>query len=189
MLPDSSRAQLIEVCTEASLQPIFQFYLVFQDFALDTEKWSLDLANGLVVPIEYNRRQVYSVIISLLTLAASYTLRYRQNKENSMGFWLTAYYFLSTLLLVVARILCFELFAYYLGPGNFGFAIVAAVCHVILMSFLHIVFSDSLAQCRETQFTSIIILMGILSSGILVKFSRHLGISGNFGQLHPRSMV
>ena len=26
----SSRAQLIEVCTEASLQPIFQFYLVFQ---------------------------------------------------------------------------------------------------------------------------------------------------------------
>ena len=61
---------------------------------------------------------------------------------------LTAYYFLSTLLLVVARILCFELFAYYLGPGNFGFAIVAAVCHVLLMSFLHIVFSDSLAQCR-----------------------------------------
>ena len=57
MPPDSSRAQLIEVCTEASLQPIFQFYLVFQDFALDTEKWSLDLANGLVVPIEYNRRQ------------------------------------------------------------------------------------------------------------------------------------
>ena len=64
-----------------------------------------------------------------------------------MGFWLTFYYFLSTLLLVVARILCFELFAYYLGPSNFGFAIVAAVCHVILMSFLHIVFSDSLAQC------------------------------------------
>ena len=73
----SSRAQLIEVCTEASLQPIFQFYLVFQDFALDTGKWSFDLANGLVVPIEYNRRQVTSVIISLLTLAASYTLRYR----------------------------------------------------------------------------------------------------------------
>ena len=147
--PYSSRAQLIEVCTEASLQPIFQFYLVFQDFALDTGKWSFDLASGLVVPIEYNRRQVTSVIISLLTLAASYTLRYRQNKENSMGFWLTVYYFLFTLLLVVARILCFELFAYYLGPGKFGFAIVAAVCHVALMSFLHIVFSDSLAQCRD----------------------------------------
>ena len=158
----SSRAQLIEVCTEASLQPIFQFYLIFQDFALDTEKWLLDLTDG----IEYNRRQVYSVVISLITLSASYTLRYRQNKENSMGLWLTAYYFVSTLLLVVSRILCFELFAYYLGPGNFGFAMVAAACHVLLMSLLHIAFSDSLAQCR--RFSSQTTLVGQLRQILLV---------------------
>jgi hypothetical protein len=159
----SSRAQLIEVCTEASLQPIFQFYLIFQDlthldlsfvFQEGISFFFLSLFSSGKVELpeafgEFHRLQVFSVVISLLTLTWSYTVQYRQNKENSMGFFTSAYYFTFVGLLIVSRILCFEIFAYSLGPGNFGFAMIAPACHVLLMSLLHIVFSDSLAQCRR----------------------------------------
>ena len=52
--------------------------------------------------------QVISVIISLFTLAWSYTVQYRLNKEGAVGIIATATYLVSVSLLVVSRILCFE---------------------------------------------------------------------------------
>ncbi len=87
------------------------------------------------------------MFVSLFVLSWSFTHQYRQNKENSVGVLSTAVYFCSVSLLVAARILCFEMFAYYLGPGNFALALLAAGAHALAMSALHFVFSDSLAQC------------------------------------------
>ena len=140
----SSRAQLIEVCTEASLQPLFQFYLVFKDVV------SLDLnslRHGLTEAFDEHRRQMASVMVSLITLSLSYTMQYRQNKENSLSIIPTLTYFIMTSCFVISRILCLELFAYYLGPGYFRYFMGAVGCHALLMSVLHFIFSDSLSQC------------------------------------------
>ena len=48
------------------------------------------------------------MIISLFTLAWSYTVQYRLNKEGAVGIIATATYLVSVSLLVVSRILCFE---------------------------------------------------------------------------------
>jgi hypothetical protein len=149
----SSRAQMIEVCTEASLQPLFQFYLVFKDVLhLDLSGHSgLTIGEALNLAFDSHRRQIASVLVSLFTLAWSYTMQYRQNKENSLSAIPTIIYFLSISALVVPRILCFEMFAYFLGPGYFGYAMLAVGFHVLLMSVLHFILSDSLAQCRRVK--------------------------------------
>ncbi len=104
---------------------------------------------GVAFVLDAHRRQVASVIVSLFVLSWSFAHQYRQNKEGSVGMAATALYFLSVSFLVAARILCFEMFAYYLGPGHLGHALLAAGAHAILMSALHFAFSDSLAQCAR----------------------------------------
>ena len=55
----SARAQLIEVCTEASLQPLFQFYLVFQEIIrLDEIANDITVREGFSFAISTNTRQV-----------------------------------------------------------------------------------------------------------------------------------
>jgi hypothetical protein len=49
-----------------------------------------------------------------LALAISFTVNYRENKESSMGLASTAIYFVYIIMAVVARTLCFEIFAFYL---------------------------------------------------------------------------
>ncbi|TRY70108.1 hypothetical protein TCAL_15011 [Tigriopus californicus] len=141
----SSRAQLIEVCTEASLQPIFQFYLVFQNL-LHVDVGQLIQFGDI---FDYHKLQLVSVVISLFTLSWSFTVQYRQNKENSVGIFVTLFYFISVAMLVTSRILVFEMFAYSLGAGLFGQSMAFVSSHVLLMSILHFVFSDSAAQCRR----------------------------------------
>lgn len=150
----SSRAQMIEVCTEASLQPLFQFYLVFQDVLhldLSAGSTTMTVAEAFNFALDAHRRQIASVLVSLFTLAWSYTMQYRHNKENSLSAMATLIYFLSISSLIVSRILCFEMFAYYLGPGYLGHAMIAVASHILLMSALHFIFSDSLAQCRKAK--------------------------------------
>lgn len=141
----SSRAQLIEVCTEASLQPIFQVYLVFQNL-LHVDVGSLIKSGDI---FDYHKLQLVSVVISLFTLSWSFTVQYRNNKENSVGIFVTLFYFISVAMLVTSRILVFEMFAYSLGAGRFGLSMAFVSFHVILMSLLHFVFSDTAAQCRR----------------------------------------
>lgn len=90
-----------------------------------------------------------SVIISLVTLAWSYTVQYRQNKENSFNIFISLIYFVSVSLLIIARILSFQMFAYYLGPGKFRYAMFAVGCHALIMALLHFIFSDSLGMLMK----------------------------------------
>ena len=82
---------------------------------------NLDLDEAWSTFYDFNRSQIASVVLSLFTLAWSYTAQYRQNKENSVALIPNSmFYFASVAMLVIARIVSFEMFAYYLGPGFLG---------------------------------------------------------------------
>ncbi|XP_040572387.1 uncharacterized protein [Lepeophtheirus salmonis] len=156
-----SRTQLIEVCTEASLQPLIQFYLIF----ITIIHWGSSLKNEISSNIQNNtsigvvvysiltltQKQVLCVLVSVFTLSWSFTVHYRNKKDSTMGVFPSILYFLYTLCFVIARILSFQMFAYYLGPGNFGMAFIGVFLHIVLFSILHFIFSDSLSQIQTGE--------------------------------------
>merc|ERR1712165_679971 len=100
--------------------------------------------------VNHHWREILSISISIFSLAWGYTSYYRRKKNFSLGTIATMAYFFSTLLFVVSRILCFQMFAYFLGPGKFVHAIVIVIIHVFLMSIIHYVFSYSVEQYKST---------------------------------------
>ncbi|CAB4068477.1 unnamed protein product [Lepeophtheirus salmonis] len=85
------------------------------------------------------------------TLQREDKLHYRNKKDSTMGVFPSILYFLYTLCFVIARILSFQMFAYYLGPGNFGMAFIGVFLHIVLFSILHFIFSDSLSQIQTGE--------------------------------------
>lgn len=159
-----SRTQIIEVCTEASLQPLLQLYLVLANlFVWNNEKsviqsrtnnenirqWVDQFEAVLEFVTDEEKRRMVSALASILAVAASYTSQYRHNKEQSVGIIPTTVYFAYICLAVVNRILCFEMFAFFLGPGKFHIAMAAVAFHILLMTLIHFVFSDSVKQCKR----------------------------------------
>ena len=88
---------------------VSQLYLLFNHLQTDdlTELFSLKLE-------AFQKRQVVSVLISVLALAISFTVNYRENKENSLGLVSTLTFFVYIIMSVVARMLCFQIFAFSL---------------------------------------------------------------------------
>jgi hypothetical protein len=164
----SSRALVMEVCTEASLQPLFQFYLVFIDFVKLGDLQKSTVFEVLSSIVSGNLRQVLSVTLSVATLAWAYTNHYRRKKENSMRALPCAVYFISVMLLVVSRVLCFQLLALYLGPGEFRLALAAVGAHVAIAASVHFIFSDSLAQFqRGSRWLRFVKLLLVLQNCVL----------------------
>ena len=150
----SSRVKIIEVCTESFFQPLFQLYIVYMSLM----NWVL--GEGMVTSsrenddhfhliINQHWREMLSICISILSLSWGYTSHYRRSKEGALDTLATLAYFGSTLLFVIARILSFQLFAYYLGPGNFVNAMITVGIHVLLMSVIDFIFSYSIEQCQN----------------------------------------
>ena len=167
----SSRAQIIEVCLESSLQPLLQLYLVLINLIIvnnsdidgvssriiDPTDWIKGVGNAIGHLADKEGRRIAASVISILAIAASFTSQYRQNKDYTVNFMASVIYFLYICLGVITRILCFEMFALYLGPGRlFKEGLVIVLLHVILMALLHFIFSDSVKQCyrRKDQFCS-----------------------------------
>ena len=148
----SSRVKIIEVCTESSFQPLFQLYLVYMSLM----NWALgqgsaasrDNDGRFHLIVNHHWREILSVSISIFSLAWGYTSHYRRTKNCALGTIATFVYFFGVLLFIITRILCFEMFAYFLGPGNFVNAITIVIVHVFLMSVIHYVFSYSVEQCK-----------------------------------------
>jgi hypothetical protein len=155
---DSSRVKMIEICTESSFQPLFQLYLVY----LSLLKWVLGDRTNIKdeddghfhLIVNHHWREMFSIFISILSLSWGYTSHYRRSKDGALGIFSTMIYFGSTLLFVVGRILSFELFAYYLGPGNFVHAMITVGIHILLMSVIHFIFSYSVEQCQNPDILS-----------------------------------
>ena len=169
-----SRTQIIEVCTEASLQPLLQLYFVLINMFvfttqeelkkeginifeprqpsfvdIDVDRWIEQIEAVLKFIADGEKRRILSTIVSILAIAVSYTIQYRSNKEKALGIGPSIVYFTYICLAVISRILCFEMFAFFLGPGQLHYAMLAVGGHVLLMTLVHFVFSDSLRQCAK----------------------------------------
>ena len=154
-----TRVHMIEVVTESSIQPLFQLYIVFFDLIywmdslhqIEPSREGEGLLSLIFQEKFFKKRQILSVLMSVLALSFGYTIQYRHNKDNAIKIGQLLVYFTSIIMFVMSRLLCFEIFAYHLGPGNFRYLLVLVSCHVLLMSLLHYVFSDSVLPCQRRK--------------------------------------
>lgn len=162
----STRASLLEVSTEASLQPLVQLYVVLINLILwksdtkeeakatlrsefDFEELEKTLQKVVHQIFDAEMLRIFASSISIFMMAFSYTSHYRRNKDQILPLSATFVYFFYVLLSIIVRILCFEMFALYLGPGRFPYALLCVGLHVLLMSLMHYFFSDSPKEIKN----------------------------------------
>ena len=141
----SSRARMIESCSESSFQPLLQLYLLLpnlicQDYSdLLEEDISGFLSN---VP----EMQFWAIVTSCLSLSWSVN-RYQALKKrgaldfgaNPVGRYLLLIYCIWQ---VTSRLFAFVLFAYSFGDGNFFPMIVFVTLHILAMATIHWMTTD-----------------------------------------------
>ena len=129
----ATRGQVIEVITEASLQSMYQLYLVMPAL-VGSVKDAIELGNWTI-----HYKQMISIALSVFSITYSFTGLYRKKKYDalpifSLGFLL---HFGFTLLFVISRLLSFQAFAYFFGPADFLYPLIFIFCHAGLMAFFH----------------------------------------------------
>ena len=133
-------AKLIEVCFEASLQPILQLYL----FLLPLVCSSFDsITSSCITP--WTIVQVLSFLSSMLSIPRVFTTQYTSQKNGMMSSEAQLVYFMYVLLGAISRLMLFELMAFSLGtlgPGNFPFVYAAIGVHVLVMIAVNLTFSN-----------------------------------------------
>ena len=141
----SSRARMIESCSESSFQPLLQLYLLLPNLMcynysnLLEEDISGFLSN---VP----KMQLWAIFTSCLSLSLSVN-RYQALKKrgaldfgaNPVGRYLLLIYCFCQ---VTSRLFTFVFFAYCFGDGNFYPMIVLVILHILVMATIHWVTTD-----------------------------------------------
>ena len=136
----SSRARMIETCTESSFQPLLQLYLLLPNLMchnygnLMEESISAFFSN---VP----KMQFWAILTSCLGLSWSVNVYQALKKRGALDFGANP---IGRLLLldycvcqVTSRLFAFVLFAYCFGDGNFYPMIVFVTCHIAVMAIIH----------------------------------------------------
>ena len=136
----SSRAQISEVCSEASFQPLLQLYLLlpqimFFEYSKMFEGTVSDFFND--VP----ELQFWSILTSCLALAWSFS-SYQATKMNgaldfTSNFAGRLVLLLSCICQISARLVLFVIFAYTWGAGHFWPMVVGCFLHMLLMALIH----------------------------------------------------
>ena len=156
----SIRAHVIEVCIESSLQPLLQLYLVLisvyewnqikaESRLLNIDTWLEHLQKLIEFLRDKEVQRILSSVVSILMIALSYTTLYNQQKNQVLSGLSKLLYFGYVLLSVISRILCFQMFAFYLGPGSFYAAFAAVLAHVLLMACLHWIWSEPICTFKN----------------------------------------
>ena len=122
-----NESKMIEVCTEASLQPILQLYLFMVSILATKNLYSSCISLWTVV-------QVLSFASSLLSIPRAFTFTYTLNKQGMMTTEAQMTYFLFLFSGVLSRILSFELLAF--TSGHLWVVFAAIGVHVFLMTIL-----------------------------------------------------
>ena len=122
---------MIEVCTEASLQPILQLYLFLLSLLCSNDLYSTCINLWTIV-------QILSFLSSVLSVPRTFTQRYALNQNGMMSLESKAAYFLFSLSGVVSRILSFQLIAFLSRKFWLIYAFVGA--HVVLISIINLTF-------------------------------------------------
>ena len=146
-----SRARMIEVCSEASFQPLLQLYLLLPEIARFWE--SSPKANGIEmlktklpdIIGSLGNLQFWAVATSVLSLANSFTNYHVVRKRgaldftaNPLGRILLCFF---GLLQIISRMVLLVLFAFWWGPGNFWQMFTCVLIHILIISVLHLVTS------------------------------------------------
>ena len=129
------------MCCESSLQPLLQLYLLIlhiigQDWA------NIDLSQ---LPLQ-QILQIYSFLSSILAIATAFASNYSMRKEGMMGTGGRIVYIFYVLFSVLSRILCLEIFAISLGPGNFSWIYLILASHLVLIILINFGFQRWLNQ-------------------------------------------
>ena len=136
----SSRSSIVEICTEATFQPLLQLYLLLpkllsEDYHSLLEQDISDFFSD--VP----RLQFWAIVTSCLGLSWSFNAYQTSKKTGALDFeanlWGRLVLLTSCICQITSRLFVFVLFAYSWGDGHFYPMVVVVVSHMLLMALLY----------------------------------------------------
>ena len=138
-----SRAQMIEVCSEASFQPLLQLYLLLPSICMFFDsfgKASFSHQSNMIEVLQF-----LAVSSSILSLANSFTHYHVVSKRGALNLSVNPVgrimLYIAALLQIVCRVLLLVMSAYCWGPGQFWQMFTCVLAHILGMSVTHFVWS------------------------------------------------
>ena len=159
----ASRGELIEVNCESAFEPIIQGYIIFPNIIDIAEKISnmVSIKDDGKVEISLafttvETAQLISIGTSMVSLAWCYSEYHSVRKNMLLDITVSpcsrVTMFLYMLMQIIARLLAFQLFALYWGPGQLYPLIIFVVIHMFLSCILHVFFSEDLFYFRKGKY-------------------------------------
>ena len=159
----ASRGELIEVNIESAFEPIIQGYIIFPNIIDIFEKTAnmITIKEDGKVEISLafttvETAQVMSIVTSMVSLAWCYS-EYQSVRKNmlldiTVSPCSRVTMFLYMLFQIIARLLAFQLFALYWGPGQLYPLVIFVLIHMFVSAVMHIFFSEDLYYVRKGKF-------------------------------------
>jgi len=170
-----STARVMEVSLESSFQPTIQLYLLFPSLVqrVEGQEFVLTLvsvcrAGGFPV---IKPDQTISIITSILSLSWCFTAYHATLKRGALDKDLPALFtravlFLSVLFQILGRLFILVFFAYSFGPGRYYPLLIFLGVHIVLMSFLHFIFSDAKKYWQKGGFLNLSFFHYLVGNGL-----------------------
>ena len=141
----SSRARMIEICSESSFQPLLQLYLLLPN--LMCHNYSILMAediSGFLSNVP--KMQFWEISTSCLSLSWSVNRYQALKKRGALDFGVNpvgrSLLLIYCICQVTSRLFAFVFFAYSFGDGNFYPTIVLVNCHILVMAIIHWITTD-----------------------------------------------
>ena len=151
----SSRAQIVEICSEATFQPLLQLYLLLPKLMCFNQYHNLleeDLSSFLS---NMPKLQFWAIFTSCLSLAWSFNSYQASKKTGALDFesnlWGRLVLLTSCICLITSRLFVFVLLAYCFGDGHFYPMVSIVIVHMIIMSIVHYVTTPTKRYNIETN--------------------------------------
>ena len=136
----SSRAQIIEICSEATFQPLLQLYLLLPNLVYfdyhDLVKKDLSTFFS-----DVPRLQFWAIFTSCMSLSWSFNAYQTSKKTGALDFdanlWGRLVLLASCICLITSRLFVFVFLAYCFGDGQFYPMVAVVVGHMLLMACFH----------------------------------------------------
>jgi len=170
-----STARVMEVSLESSFQPTIQLYLLFPTLVqqVEGEKFVFQVftvCRAGTIPV-IKPDQTISIITSILSLSWCFTAYHATLKRGALDKDLAALFyrvvlFLSVLFQILGRLFIFVFFAYSFGPGRYYPLLIFLGVHILLMSFLHFVFSDAKKYWQKGGFLNLSFFHYLIGNGL-----------------------
>jgi len=159
----ASRGQLIEVNVESAFEPIIQGYIIFPNIIDIAEKVgnmvSIKADGKVEISLAFTTvetAQLISIATSIISLAWCYSEYHSVRKNMLLDMTVSpcsrVTMFLYMLMQIIARLVAFQLFALYWGPGQLYPLVIFVVIHMFISSIVHVFFSEDLYYVRKGKY-------------------------------------